>query len=262
MVQLSGFDLSVIIGFLILVLGIGFYAAKQAGKSTDNFFLGGRSMPWWLLGFSMVATTFSTDTPNLVTDIVRQNGVSGNWVWWIFLLTGMLTVFVYARLWRKSNIKTDIEFYEMRYSGPAAKFLRGFRAVYLGLFFNVLAMAGVILAGVKIGEIMLGWPGWQTVLVAGGITLVFSTLGGFRGVVLTDFILFIVAMIGAFGAAYIAIKHPAVGGLSELINHPNVEGKLNIIPSFKNKGDWITLALIPLAVQWWASWYPGAEPLL
>lgn len=260
MVHLSGFDLSVIIGFLLLILGIGFYAARQAGKNTDNFFLGGRNMPWWLLGFSMVATTFSTDTPNLVTDIVRQNGVSGNWVWWIFLLTGMLTVFVYARLWRKSDIKTDIEFYELRYSGPAARFLRGFRAVYLGMFFNVLAMAGVILAGVKIGEIMLGWPGWQTVLVAGGITVVFSTLGGFRGVVLTDFILFIVAMIGAFGAAYIAVQHPSVGGLTELINHPNVADKLNIIPSFKNKGDWITLALIPLAVQWWASWYPGAEP--
>lgn len=260
MIHLSTLDVIVIIGFLIVVLSIGIYASGKAGKSTEHFFLGGRVMPWWLLGFSMVATTFSTDTPNLVTDIVRQNGVSGNWVWWVFLLTGMLTVFVYARLWRKSNIKTDIEFYELRYSGPAARFLRGFRAVYLGLLFNVLAMAGVILAGVKIGEIMLGWQGWQTILVAGGITAVFSTLGGFRGVVLTDFVLFIVAMVGAVGAAYIALNLPEVGGLAAMLEHPNVAPKLNIIPAFSNRNDWITLAFIPLAVQWWASWYPGAEP--
>jgi len=144
-------------------------------------------MPWWLLGLSMVATTFSTDTPNLVTDIVRTNGVSGNWVWWAFLVTGLLTVFVYAKLWRKSEVNTDIEFYELRYGGKPARFLRSFRAVYLGIIFNVLAMAGVTLAAIKIGQVMLGLDPVATVVIAGFITVVFSAIGGFKGVVYTDF---------------------------------------------------------------------------
>ena len=160
-------------------------------------------MPWWLLGFSMVATTFSTDTPNLVTDFVRTKGVSGNWSWWVFLLTGLLTVFVYAKLWRKSNVNTDMEFYELRYGGKPARFLRGFRSLYLGVVFNVMAMAGVTLAAIKIGQIMLGLTPVQTVLIAGSITLIFSTIGGFKGVVYTDFSIVFLAMAGSFGCVYL-----------------------------------------------------------
>ena len=151
------FDWSIISAYFIIALLIGVWSSKKAGNDTKSFFLADREMPWWLLGVSMVATTFSTDTPNLVTDLVRQKGVSGNWSWWAFLLTGMLTVFVYARLWRRSNVLTDIEFYELRYSGKAAAFLRGFRALYLGLIFNVLVMATVSLAAIKFGEIILEW---------------------------------------------------------------------------------------------------------
>jgi Na+/proline symporter len=217
-------------------------------------------MPWWLLGLSMVATTFSTDTPNLVTDIVRTNGVSGNWVWWAFLITGMLTVFVYAKLWRKSNVKTDLEFYELRYGGKPASFLRKFRAVYLGVIFNVITMSAVTLAAIKIGGIMLGLEPWQTVVSAGLITVIFSALGGFKGVVYTDFVLFFVAMGGAIGAAYYLVNLPEVGGIEAVMNNENVIDKLSILPDFSNTEAVITLMIIPLAVQWWSSWYPGAEP--
>ena len=160
--KLLTIDWLIITAFFVFSMIIGLYAARSAGRNTAEFFLSGRSMPWWLLGISMVATTFSTDTPNLVTDIVRQNGVSGNWAWWAFLLTGMLTVFIYARLWRRSGVLTDLEFYELRYSGPMAAFLRGFRAIYLGAFFNIMVIAMVSLALIKIGAVMLNWPGWQT----------------------------------------------------------------------------------------------------
>ncbi|HAB27288.1 MAG: Na+:solute symporter [Xanthomarina sp.] len=260
MVQLSSFDVVLIVLFFAITLFIGIYVSKQSGKSAAEFFLSGRNMPWWLLGVSMVATTFSTDTPNLVTDIVRTNGVSGNWVWWAFLLTGLLTVFVYAKLWRKSEVSTDIEFYELRYGGAPARFLRGFRAIYLGIIFNILAMSAVTLAAVKIGAIMLGLQPWETVIYAGTITVVFSALGGFKGVVYTDFILFFTAMAGALGAAYYLVGLPEVGGLEALLQHENVVGKLNILPDFSNTEALITLLIIPLAVQWWSSWYPGAEP--
>ncbi|WP_417853983.1 sodium:solute symporter family protein [Xanthomarina gelatinilytica] len=260
MVQLSSFDVVLIVLFFAITLFIGIYVSKQSGKSAAEYFLSGRNMPWWLLGVSMVATTFSTDTPNLVTDIVRTNGVSGNWVWWAFLLTGLLTVFVYAKLWRKSEVSTDIEFYELRYGGKPARFLRGFRAIYLGIIFNILAMSAVTLAAIKIGAIMLGLQPWETVIYAGTITVVFSALGGFKGVVYTDFILFFTAMAGALGAAYYLVGLPEVGGLEALLQHENVVGKLNILPDFSNTEALITLLIIPLAVQWWSSWYPGAEP--
>ncbi|TLP73005.1 sodium:solute symporter family protein [Maribacter sp. ACAM166] len=258
--ELSTLDYTFIIVFFSLVLGIGIYVSKQSGKSSSEFFLSGRTMPWWLLGLSMVATTFSTDTPNLVTDIVRTNGVSGNWVWWCFLITGMLTVFVYAKLWRKSNVSTDLEFYEMRYGGKPASFLRKFRAIYLGVIFNVITMSAVTLAAIKIGSIMLGLEPWQTVISAGLITVTFSALGGFKGVVYTDFLLFFVAMAGAIGAAYYLVNIPEVGGIKALMANENVSDKLNILPDFSNKKTLITLFIIPLAVQWWSSWYPGAEP--
>ena len=217
-------------------------------------------MPWWLLGFSMVATTFSTDTPNLVTDIVRTNGVSGNWVWWAFLLTGLLTVFVYAKLWRRSNVATDMEFYDLRYGGKPAHFLRGFRSVYLGILFNVMAMAAVTLAAIKIGQVMLGLTPIQTVLIGGVVTVIFSAVGGFRGVVYTDFVLFFVAIIGALGAAYYLVNMPEVGGIKALIAHENVGSKLSILPDFTDTEALIAILIIPIAVQWWSAWYPGGEP--
>ena len=260
MVELSTIDFIIITSFFAITLFIGIWVSKQSGKNSTEFFLSGRNMPWWLLGVSMVATTFSTDTPNLVTDIVRNNGVSGNWVWWAFLITGLLTVFVYAKLWRKSKVNTDIEFYELRYGGAPARSLRSFRAVYLGIIFNVLAMAGVTLAAIKIGSIMLGLQPWETVVYAGVVTVIFSALGGFRGVVYTDFILFFTAMAGAIGAAYYLVGLPEVGGLEALLQHENVVDKLSILPDFNDKETLITLLIIPLAVQWWSSWYPGAEP--
>jgi len=217
-------------------------------------------MPWWLLGVSMVATTFSTDTPNLVTDLVRQNGVSGNWAWWTFLLTGMLTVFVYAKLWRRSGVLTDIEFYELRYSGKAAAFLRGFRALYLGLVFNVLVMGAVSLAAVKFGEIVLGLPGWITLTIACSITLAYSALGGLKAVIITDFVQFALAMIGSLWGMVYILGLPEIGGLSKLIAHENVSDRLALIPDLSDPNLWVPVLLVPLAVQWWASYYPGAEP--
>ena len=258
--ELSVLDYSLIIGFFVIVLGIGIYVSKTSGKNTTEYFLSVRNMPWWILGVSMVATTFSTDTPNFVTDIVRKDGVSSNWMWWAFLITGLLTVFVYAKLWRKSNVATDIEFYELRYGGRPAKFLRGFRAVYLGVIFNVFAMAGVTLAAIKIGGVMLGLEPIETILYAGTITVIFSAIGGFKGVVYTDFLLFFVAMAGAIGAAYYCVNLPEVGGIQNLITHENVADKINIFPDFNNKEILITMIVIPLAVQWWSSWFPGAEP--
>ena len=260
MIQLSTIDYILIITFFSITLFIGIYVSRKSGKNSEEFFLSGRNMPWWLLGLSMVATTFSTDTPNLVTDIVRTNGVSGNWVWWAFLLTGLLTVFVYAKLWRKSNVTTDIEFYALRYGGKPARFLRGFRAIYLGIIFNVMAMSAVTLAAIKIGGIMLGLEPWQTVIIAGLVTVTFSAIGGFKGVVYTDFLLFFTAMAGAIGAAYYVLGLPEVGGMKALMTHENVIGKLSLLPDFSNKEALITLLIIPLAVQWWSSWYPGAEP--
>jgi SSS family solute:Na+ symporter len=258
--DISTLDWSIIFAFFALSMAIGVIVSKQSGKSSSDFFLSGRNMPWWLLGFSMVATTFSADTPNLVTDIVRKNGVSGNWVWWAFLLTGMLTVFVYARLWRRSGVMTDLEFYELRYSGKAAAFLRGFRALYLGVFFNVLIMATVTLAAIKIGGILLGLSPMQTILIASVVTVFYSALGGLKGVIITDFFQFIIAMVGAVWAAIVVLNLPEIGGLSNLLEHEGVSGKLNILPDFNDMNVLVPLFILPLAVQWWSVWYPGAEP--
>ena len=258
--MLTTLDWGIIAIFFMLSLGMGIWASKRAGEDTKSFFLAGKDMPWWLLGVSMVATTFSTDTPNLVTDLVRQNGVSGNWGWWAFLLTGMLTVFIYAKLWHRSNVLTDIEFYELRYSGKAAAFLRGFRALYLGLVFNVLVMGAVSLAAVKFGEIVLGIPGWLTLTIACSITLIYSVLGGLKAVIVTDFIQFIFAMTGSIWATIYILSLPEIGGLANLISHENVVSQLSLLPDFSNPDSWIPILLVPLAVQWWASYYPGSEP--
>jgi Na+/proline symporter len=253
-------DWSWIIGFFVLSLAIGLYSMRSAGKSAKEFFLSANHMPWWLLGVSLVATTFSTDTPNLVTDMVRTNGVAGNWAWWAFLLTGMLTVFVYARLWRRLGVLTDLEFYELRYGGKAGAFLRGFRAIYLGLFMNVMIMASVTLAAIKIGGVMLNISPVQTILLASAVTALYSVIGGFKGVILTDFFQFGVAMLGSVLAAIISLGHPKVGGLTALLSHPEVASKLSIFPDFNDTTLFVTVLVIPLAVQWWSVWYPGAEP--
>lgn len=257
---LSTLDWGIIILFFALTLIIGIVVSRKAGTSTTEFFLSGRNMPWWLLGISMVATTFSADTPNLVTDIVRKNGVSGNWVWWAFLLTGMLTVFVYAKLWRKSGVVTDLEFYELRYSGKGAAFLRGFRALYLGVFFNIMIMASVCLAAIKIGSVLLGFTAIETLVIASTITVLYSSLGGLKGVVITDFFQFILAMGATFWATYYIIDLPQIGTLENLLTHPNVVPKLDFIPDFQQREVFITLFILPIAVQWWSVWYPGAEP--
>ncbi len=268
--QLTSLDWMFVFGFFALALVIGITCARQAGKSSSAFFLSGRTMPWWLLGFSMVATTFSTDTPNLVTDIVRKNGVAGNWVWWAFLLTGMLTVFIYARLWRRSGVLTDIEFYEIRYSGKTATFLRGFRALYLGVFFNIVIMASVSLAAIKIGGVMLGLPPLHCIVWASLVTVLFASLGGLKGVVLTDFVLFIIAMVGAVAAAFFSVQAAEIGSLSALFSRPEVAGKLSMLPQLvpaegggytpESMNLLVSVLIIPIAVQWWSVWYPGAEP--
>ena len=257
---LQAVDWFSVIAFFVISLAIGVAVARRAGKNSSEFFLSGRNMPWWLLGVSMVATTFSADTPNLVTDIVRQNGVAGNWVWWAFLLTGMLTVFVYAKLWRRSGVLTDLEFYEIRYSGRPAAFLRGFRALYLGVFFNVLIMATVALAMIKIAGVMLNLSPEITLIIASVVTVLYSALGGLRGVLITDFFQFFVAMAGSIGAAIVAVNLTDVGGLGALLTDSRVLPKLRLLPDFSNTEALLTLLVLPLAVQWWSVWYPGAEP--
>ena len=246
--------------YAVVAISVGLYFARRAGSASGEFFLGGRSMPWWLLGTSMVATTFSTDTPNLVTDLVRTGGVSQNWIWWAFVITGMCTVFFYAKLWRRSGIVTDVGFYELRYSGKPAAFLRGFRAIYLGVFFNCMIMATVTLAAIKIGGVLLGASKYEVVFIAGSVTALYSATSGLWGVVVTDLILFTVAMIGSFAAAWFAITLPEVGGLVGLFTHPAVEGKLGLTPDFSDWRTASTVFIIPIAVQWWSTWYPGAEP--
>jgi SSS family solute:Na+ symporter len=258
--QLSLLDWLVVALYGIVSLSVGLAFARRAGQSMQEFFLSGRQLPWWLLGTSMVATTFSTDTPNLVTDLVRTGGVRQNWIWWAFLLTGMATVFFYAKLWRRLQVLTDMGFYELRYDGRPAAFLRGFRAIYLGVFFNVMIMASVTLAAIKIGGVLLGVDKYTTVVVAAGITMVYAASAGLWGVVVTDFLQFAIAIFGAFAAAYYALNHPAVGGLDGLLSHPALAGKLSFLPDFTDWRTAATMFVIPIAVQWWSTWYPGAEP--
>ncbi|HET9293262.1 MAG TPA: sodium:solute symporter family protein, partial [Gemmatimonadales bacterium] len=246
--------LSIVVSFVPAIL-----LMRRAGSSTAEFFTSGRAAPWWLIGVSMVATTFSTDTPNLVTNLVREHGVANNWAWWSFLLTGMLTVFFYARLWRRSGVLTDLEFYELRYAGRPARVVRGFRAVYLGLFFNCVIMASVNLAAAKIANVMLGWPMGKTLLVCALLNVAFAATSGLWGVLVTDFIQFGVAMAGSFAAAWFALKQPEVGGISGLLSRID-PATLNLLPDFTDWGLTLSVLVIPLTVQWWSVWYPGAEP--
>ena len=252
---------------VLICFAPAFFVGKRAGKNTTEFFASGRSVPWWLGGLSMVATTFSSDTPNLVTDIVRRNGVAGNWVWWAFLLTGMATVFFYARLWRRSGVMTDLEFYEIRYSGTAASVVRGFRAIYLGFLFNCMIMATVNLAACKIAAILFGLPRWQTLLFVGVLNAAFAAHSGLWGVLVIDMVQFFIKMTAVIAAAYFALHAPGVGGLSGMISQlselrgPNGLHYLNVLPDFTNNWDLaVAVFIMPIAVQWWSVWYPGAEP--
>lgn len=264
LITLTALDWSILLGFFVILFLIGLVASRTAGRDTTQFFLGGRHMPWWLLGISMVACTFAADTPMLVTDLVRQNGVSGNWVWWAFLLTGMVTVFLYARLWRRSEAVTDLEFYELRYDGRAAAFLRGFRAIFLGLFFNCLIMATVNLALIKYGQLLFGIPAWQCLAWGSAGVLLYATLGGLKGVIWADFFQFSIAMAGAVIVAIVAVSQPeieAIGGIQGLLGPDSpVRDKLGFFPDWGNPSLLLSVLVIPVAVQWWAVWYPGAEP--
>ncbi len=257
--QLAPIDWIVVVVCLAAAFAPALFFARRASTGTAEFFASGRSAPWWLVGTSMVATTFSTDTPNLVTDFVRTGGVSQNWMWWAFLLTGMMTVFFYARMWRRSGVLTDLEFYEMRYSGRSAAFVRGFRAIYLGLFFNCAIMAAVTLAAVKIANVMLGWSRLQTVLVCGLICVVFSAISGLWGVLASDMVQFAIAMVGVVIAAHVALSQPEVGGLTGLVAKID-PATLSMLPDFSNWGLTLSVLIIPLTIQWWSVWYPGSEP--
>jgi Na+/proline symporter len=253
-------DWGIIALFFAVLIVIGLVTSRQASKSTQEFFLSGNAMPWWLLGISMAAATTSTNSANLFTEIIRKNGMSGNWVWWAFLLTGMLTVFVYAKLWHRTGAKTDVEFYELRYSGKAAAFLRGFRALYLGVFFNTVITALVILGAIKIGVVMFAVSPARIVVITAVVTVIYSALGGMRGIVIADFFQFAVVLAGAVLAAVAAVRLPQVNGLTNLMSHPALVGKLSVFPDFSNADLLVSVFVIPVAVQWWNVWYPGSEP--
>src|SRR5918999_2981022 len=242
--QLTTLDWVIVVISLTLSFLPAIYLMRRAGSSTAEFFTSGRAAPWWLIGGSMVATTFSTDTPNLVTNLVREGGVSNNWVWWAFLLTGMSTVFFYARMWRRSGVLTDLEFYEIRYAGTPAAIVRAFRAVYLGLFFNIVIMATVNLAAAKIANVLLGWPMWQTLAICAVLNVAFAATSGLWGVLVTDFIQFGIAMAGSIAAAVYALRRPEVGGLDVLVSR--IDGTaLQMLPDL-NRWD-VAEALVPQA---------------
>ena len=257
--QLTTLDWVIVVISIVLSFVPAIYLMRRAGSSTTEFFTSGRAAPWWLIGGSMVATTFSTDTPNLVANLVRENGVANNWVWWAFLLTGMSTVFFYARMWRRSGVLTDLEFYEIRYAGKPAAIVRAFRAVYLGLFFNIVIMATVNLAAAKIANVLLGWPMWQTLATCAVINVLFASIAGLWGVLITDVFQFVIAMTASVAAAYYALHQPQVGGLSGLMSQipPST---IQLLPDFSNWPLTMSVLILPLTISWWSVWYPGSEP--
>ena len=253
-------DYLAIAAFFVVLFGIAAICSRRAGKDAKDFFLSGRSMPWWLIGVSMCAASTSTNSANMFTEFIRNSSLGENWKWWAFLLTGMLTVFVYSRLWVRSGAKSDIEFYELRYSGKAAAFLRGFRSIYLGLVFNIITTGLVMLAAIKIGQTLFGVGQWTVIAVTALASIVYSALGGFRGAIYTDFFLFVVIMLGAFVGMHYAINHPAVGGFSAMMSHPAVQSHLSFFPDPSNSELFVAVFVIPIAIQWWNVWYPGSEP--
>jgi Na+/proline symporter len=280
----------VIVAVSILICFVpALFLAKRSSGSTAEFFASGRSVPWWLAGLSMVATTFSSDTPNWVTEQVRKYGVAGNWQWWAFVLTGVATVFFFARLWRRSGVMTDLEFYEHRYSGTAASVVRGFRAIYLGLFFNCFVMGMVTLAACKIANILFGMPAWQTIVVCGILNVAFAAHSGLWGVLVIDMVQFFIKMTADFAAAWFSLVEAGerlVGkcaggwaGLKALVATLSTQqvvttdgvpamsvsdGKgqpiLDMLPNFTMPELALMIFILPIAISWWANWYPGSEP--
>ena len=257
---LNGLDWTVIAAFFAALALIPTVAARRAKKTANDFFTSGKSMPWWLIGFSMVAATTATDSANFFTEVIRRDGMGGNWIMWAFILTGLLTVFVYAKLWVRSGVTTDIEFYELRYSGKPAAFLRAFRTLYLGVVFNVLVLGNVILAAVKIGVVLFGIEPstiyWVTVVAS----VVYTFFGGIRGVIWTDFFLFLVIMAGAVAAMVYGLRLPEVGGLAGIVAHPETAKRLSLLPDFSSWDALLVMFVLPLAVQWWNVWKAGSEP--
>lgn len=271
--QISVLDWIVVAAYFLLNIAIGFYYKKRAGSSVDEFFLSGRDVPWWLAGTSMVATTFAADTPLAVTGMVARNGIAGNWLWWNFVAGGMLVVFFYARLWRRSGVMTDIEFSEIRYSGKPAAFLRGFRALYFGIPINCIVLGWVNLAMVKILMLVLGVDKFTAIVVVLsliGITSWISTLAGLWGVLVTDVVQFFIKMAMVIVLAVCAVE--AVGGMDAMLAKlaaldiaRGVEpGGKNSLLSFVPDLDspWMPMItfLVYISLNWWATWYPGAEP--
>ena len=257
---LNGLDWIVIGAFFVLLALIPALASLKSRKTANDFFTSGRSMPWWLIGFSMVAATTATDSANFFTEVIRRDGMSGNWIMWAFILTGLLTVFVYAKLWVRSGVSTDIEFYELRYSGRPAVFLRAIRTLYLGVVFNVLVLGNVILAAIKIGVVLFGIAPDIIIAVTIVASIVYTFFGGIRGVIWTDFFLFLIVMAGAVAAMVYGLCLPEVGGMAGIVANPETARRLSIMPDF---GSWDTLLVIfviPLAVQWWNVWKAGSEP--
>ena len=287
--HLQPIDWIIVLVSLAICFVPALFFGKRAGQNTSEFFASGRSVPWWLAGLSMVATTFSSDTPNWVTEQVRKFGVAGNWQWWAYVLTGVSTVFFFARLWRRSGVLTDLEFYELRYSGGAASVVRGFRAVYLGFFFNCFIMGTVMLAACKIANILFGLPPWQTIVICGVLNVVFAAHAGLWGVLVIDMIQFFIKMTAVIAAAFFGLKEVArrtgagdgaLAGLHQLVSQLGtkqvsfVEGSqpvistidgtaqpiLNILPNFAMWDLALAIFIVPIAISSWASWYPGAEP--
>lgn len=258
--------------FLSITIFIGIKFSKRAGKNIAEFFLSGRSLPWYVAGISMVATTFAADTPLAVTELVNKNGISGNWLWWNMLIGGMLTTFFFATLWRRANILTEVEFIELRYSGKAASFLRAFKAVYLGLFMNVLIIGWVNLAFISILQVFFGIPENEVYYYVFGAMMIialYSSLAGLWGVAINDMVQFVIAMTGSIVLAIFVLRSEQVGGISgmkeqldpELLNFfPNIGGENTVAGAGKMFSIGIGTFLAYIGVQWWASWYPGAEP--
>ena len=257
---MQALDWWMVAGFFAILVAIPLLAARMNRGTSKDFLLAGRSMPWWLIGFSMTAASTSTDSANLFTEIIRKDGLAGNWVWWAFLITSVFTVFIYSKLWVRTGVATDVEFYELRYSGKPAAFLRALRGVYLGVILNLLVMGAVVLGGLKIGVVLFGCSSATVLVFTGVFSIVYVAIAGLRGAVYTDFFLFLVIMVGAFAAMFYALELPEVGGLAGLAAHPALAGKLSLFPDFSNADAVFSLLVIPLAVQWWAVWKQGSEP--
>ncbi|MBA3271263.1 MAG: Na+:solute symporter [Acidobacteria bacterium] len=264
---LTALDWAIIATYFAVSAGVGVWYSSRGSRSINEYFLSGRNLPWWLAGTSMVATTFAADTPLAVAGIVARDGIAGNWIWWSAASGSMLTVFFFARLWRRAGILTDVEFAELRYTGPPAALLRGFRALYLGLPINCVIMGWVNLAMAKILAVTLGWDRLTAVLISLAITGIYSALSGLWGVVVTDFFQFAFAMLGTIALAWFALRLPEIGGLTGLIEKVP-PATLDFVPAFTaDAASAATFVALPLAsflayvcVQWWASWYPGQEP--